>query len=264
MEIFCKTCQKPHKKSIPYCSVECVNNDPEFHEICKTALNLVDAARKCNIPETTFRRITEQLGVKITVKQKPPEIKIKICPKCSKEHTSKYGIHCSRSCANGRVHSEETKNKISIATKKAFENNPELVKKLLENRGTFKDSSKEKISKSLKEYYKNNPKKTKEEKLANNRAARMAYYAKQKQATTADADKKLIKKIYENLPEGYNVDHIIPINKGGLHHQDNLQYLPVLENRRKGDRLDYVPQGVIKWQDVLQLPKNDESAIMDM
>ena len=35
----------------------------------------------------------------------------------------------------------------------------------------------------------------------------------------------------------YEVDHIIPISKGGLHHEDNLQYLTIAENRRKSDKL---------------------------
>jgi hypothetical protein len=65
------------------------------------------------------------------------------------------------------------------------------------------------------------------------------YHAKQKAQTPADADLKLIQQIYEQCPEGYEVDHIVPISKGGLHHQDNLQYLPWLENRRKSNKMDY-------------------------
>jgi 5-methylcytosine-specific restriction endonuclease McrA len=65
------------------------------------------------------------------------------------------------------------------------------------------------------------------------------YHARQKNQTPPDADIKLIQQIYEQCPEGYEVDHIVPISKGGLHHQDNLQYLSWLENRRKGNRLDY-------------------------
>lgn len=55
--------------------------------------------------------------------------------------------------------------------------------------------------------------------------------------------------IYDNCPEGYEVDHIVPI-KGkdfrdgerehvvcGLHVFWNLQYLPKLENRKKGCNL---------------------------
>lgn len=52
-----------------------------------------------------------------------------------------------------------------------------------------------------------------------------------------NANKEKIKKIYENCPDGYEVDHIIPLSKGGLHHEDNLQYLTIAENRSKGNRL---------------------------
>ena len=61
--------------------------------------------------------------------------------------------------------------------------------------------------------------------------------ARIKKATTPDADKQKIQEIYLNCPEGYEVDHIIPISKGGLHHQDNLQYLTADENKRKGSKI---------------------------
>ncbi len=65
------------------------------------------------------------------------------------------------------------------------------------------------------------------------------YHAKQKQQTPANADLKLIQQIYENCPDEHEVDHIVPISKGGLHHQDNLQYLPWKINRRKSNKLDW-------------------------
>ena len=65
----------------------------------------------------------------------------------------------------------------------------------------------------------------------------MKYYTKKKNQTPPDADMSKIKEIYLNCPEGYEVDHIIPISKGGLHHQDNLQYLTIFENRSKGNRM---------------------------
>ena len=36
----------------------------------------------------------------------------------------------------------------------------------------------------------------------------------------------------------HHVDHIIPINKGGLHCQTNLQVLTAAENLKKGDKLN--------------------------
>jgi 5-methylcytosine-specific restriction endonuclease McrA len=63
------------------------------------------------------------------------------------------------------------------------------------------------------------------------------YEARKRNQTPPDADIKVIQEIYKNCPEGYEVDHIIPISKGGLHHQDNLQYLTAEENRKKGNKI---------------------------
>lgn len=64
------------------------------------------------------------------------------------------------------------------------------------------------------------------------------YRARKKKALPKWADIVKIKKIYLNCPEGYEVDHIIPI-KGklicGLHVHNNLQYLIASENRSKGN-----------------------------
>ncbi len=61
-----------------------------------------------------------------------------------------------------------------------------------------------------------------------------------KQATPPWADLKAIYEFYLNCPEGYHVDHIIPL-KGriisGLHTMTNLQYLPAQENLRKSNKV---------------------------
>lgn len=62
------------------------------------------------------------------------------------------------------------------------------------------------------------------------------YRAKGYRQLAAGADKEKIKEIYLNCPAGYEVDHIVPLSLGGLHHEDNLQYLTIEENRRKGNR----------------------------
>ena len=46
-----------------------------------------------------------------------------------------------------------------------------------------------------------------------------------------------IKEIYKNRPKGFEVDHIHPISKGGLHVEYNLQYLPKSANRSKGNKI---------------------------
>jgi hypothetical protein len=61
-----------------------------------------------------------------------------------------------------------------------------------------------------------------------------------KQATPPWADLNRIKDIYQNCPEGYEVDHIIPLQGkfvSGLNIPINLQYLTTEENRKKGNRI---------------------------
>jgi HNH endonuclease len=48
-----------------------------------------------------------------------------------------------------------------------------------------------------------------------------------------------IRDFYFKCPIGYEVDHIIPISKGGKHCKTNLQYLTPEENKKKSNRLDY-------------------------
>lgn len=53
------------------------------------------------------------------------------------------------------------------------------------------------------------------------------------------SEREAIKAFYEACPEGYEVDHIIPLQGetvSGLHVLGNLQYLPMLENRSKGNK----------------------------
>jgi 5-methylcytosine-specific restriction endonuclease McrA len=59
-----------------------------------------------------------------------------------------------------------------------------------------------------------------------------------------DADLNLIQEFYRmaelktketGIP--YEVDHIIPISKGGLHHQNNLQVITRTENRSKSNKI---------------------------
>jgi len=78
--------------------------------------------------------------------------------------------------------------------------------------------------------------KTKEEVASANAARQSNYRAKKLRQFAPDADVKKIREIYKNRPAGYEVDHIKPLSKGGLHHEDNLQYLPTLVNRKKGNR----------------------------
>lgn len=51
-------------------------------------------------------------------------------------------------------------------------------------------------------------------------------------------EKRAIGEFYNNCPSGYEVDHIRPISKGGLHTLSNLQYLTCKENRQKSAKYE--------------------------
>lgn len=49
---------------------------------------------------------------------------------------------------------------------------------------------------------------------------------------------KLVKEFYENRPLGYEIDHIIPISKGGKHSIDNLRYIKNEDHKHKFNKID--------------------------
>jgi len=56
-----------------------------------------------------------------------------------------------------------------------------------------------------------------------------------------------IKEIYDNRPNGYEVDHIIPLcskNVSGLHIPENLQYLKAEINRKKNNKFNEIPHNI--------------------
>ena len=74
------------------------------------------------------------------------------------------------------------------------------------------------------------------------------------QAILPTTDLDLIEKIYEQRlimaeenGEEYHVDHIIPLSKGGAHHQDNLRIITAKENMEKGNK--YIPELGGVWAD---------------
>ena len=79
------------------------------------------------------------------------------------------------------------------------------------------------------------------DKIASHSAKRRALKLRQ---TPADADMQKIAEFYKESERltnetgvAHHVDHIIPLSKGGLHRQDNLQILTATENLKKGAKL---------------------------
>lgn len=83
------------------------------------------------------------------------------------------------------------------------------------------------------------PEEKQKRKLAMHNEAWQRYMAKRKNQTPTDIDIKELQQFYLNCPEGHEVDHIIPISKGGLHCLSNLQYLTISENRKKSNKTDW-------------------------
>ena len=106
--------------------------------------------------------------------------------------------------------------------------------------------NKEKVYARIQEWKSKNKARTSETNRAwnvANRKLKAAYEAQRRavklQATPSWADLDAIKAFYENCPEGYEVDHIHPLqgrNICGLHTLENLQYLTIGENRSKSNK----------------------------
>ena len=142
------------------------------------------------------------------------------CNNCNKTLTGKYQVkYCSHSCA-AKVNNKVTKKKEPFLCKFC-------EKPVLDSRGHRVNRNYHKKCFPKQDY--NTFRKKKNQ-------IWWKYEMKKKKQTPSDADLQLIKEIYLNCPDGYEVDHIKPISKGGLHHQDNLQYLTIKENRKKSNK----------------------------
>lgn len=70
-------------------------------------------------------------------------------------------------------------------------------------------------------------------KIRNEIAARRRARFRNQTPELTKLEKEKIQEFYLNCPKGYEVDHIIPLAKGGLHHPNNLQIITKTENRKK-------------------------------
>tara|TARA_Y100000588_G_C13652617_1_gene668650 strand:+ start:57 stop:509 length:453 start_codon:yes stop_codon:yes gene_type:complete len=125
------------------------------------------------------------------------------------------------------------------------------AKSYLKNRDSIRakqaeyyQENKEKMNAANKEWCENNRERSNAIKKKWNKANpklknfyTQTYRARKRDQTPEDADMDAIKEIYLTCPDGWHVDHVHPLSKGGLHHQDNLQHLTAFDNLSKGNRL---------------------------
>lgn len=129
-----------------------------------------------------------------------------------------------------KKHYEANRAKVSVWHRSHYMANRDRV--LAWHRSYYK-ANKDKIDARNKKWAEANPGKV------NAKGAK--YRADRLQRTPSWADVDAIKLFYENCPSGHEVDHIIPLkgkNVSGLHVAENLQWLPMSENRRKGNRCE--------------------------
>lgn len=141
----------------------------------------------------------------------------------------------------------KNKDKILSAAIKHQKENKELANL---RKKKWRENNKEKALRAERNYRKNNPDKRKESirKYDKNHRhvgrAKCSKYRAKKGKASLDYNKykNEILNIYKNCPEGYHVDHIVPINSDlvcGLHVPWNLQYLTIEENCKKGNKLEW-------------------------
>lgn len=146
----------------------------------------------------------------------------------------------------------KNREKLLNYAKKRYTENPETFKK---SRKKYYEKNVEKIQNKNKNwiiknknrhnaikniYRKNNPELFKEQKIKRR--------VSEKQARPKWANLNKIREIYKNCPEGYVVDHIVPLNSNfvcGLHVEHNLQYLTSLENSIKNNSVKHLEY---KWE----------------
>ena len=118
---------------------------------------------------------------------------------------------------------EERKERLRNYDRKYIEDPKNKLKRYLKNKETQ--------SERWKRWYENNRSKQ-HAKSSMEKAAKL-------QRIPPWADLDAIKEFYLNRPEGYHVDHIVPMRGktvSGLHTLENLQYFPAKENLSKGNK----------------------------
>lgn len=151
---------------------------------------------------------------------------------CEKHyHADRYLKNRDQIAANNKRWYEANKDQVIQSSVERKRRNKEVVRaqerqRRLENPAPFKEKSRR--------WARANPRKC-NARVAKRKAALL-------RAVPAWADLEKIKEIYRNCPEGYVVDHEVPLqgeNVCGLHVEDNLRYITPYENAVKSNKWPY-------------------------
>lgn len=139
---------------------------------------------------------------------------------------------CRRRLELERYHANPKKTKARIKAKYA-KNAEALRQKRREHYAANIESARAEAIPRSRAWRKNNP--------GHRNALSRSYELAKTHRTPAWANTAIIVEFYKGCPEGYHVDHIIPLRGkyvSGLHVENNLQYLPAVENLHKANRYE--------------------------
>jgi len=154
------------------------------------------------------------------------------CKVCAKNRGNKFRKNNLEKCKKWyKKYAEEHKDEALLRAKEWYKNNKERKQ---EYDKQYAKENRDKRRLASKKNRETHPK-TKRADTALRRAQRI-------NATPKWVDRKALKQIYENCPDGCHVDHIIPLKGNGvcgLHVPWNLQYLKAEDNLRKSNHYSY-------------------------
>jgi 5-methylcytosine-specific restriction endonuclease McrA len=199
----CKTCRNKYNQE--YCK-----NNPGKHAVASKKY-YINNKEKCMVVAKKYRVNNPE---KVATWQKNNKEKNTVASK-------KYYMNNKGKCA--------------AASKKYYEKNKERI---LIRRAEYYANNKEKYAVNAKKWWEANP-----DKRNVYETKRRAEKLDQSPRLTQDEKHQidLIYKKSQELGSDWQVDHVIPLSKGGLHHPGNLQIVTKDYNLQKNDKIDFRP-----------------------